>query len=69
MDKKCIPYGSDVSGGQFRCRDCGEIITMPSRTSLPPCPYYKILPHPLKCWENISGQGDAPKDPYPKKKN
>ncbi|MDX2360747.1 MAG: hypothetical protein QNK23_08065 [Crocinitomicaceae bacterium] len=65
MDKNCIPYGSDVSAGKFKCRDCGEIITMASKKSLPPCPNYKPLTHPKKCWKNISGQGDAPDDPYP----
>ena len=67
MKKECVPYGSDVSAGKFECADCGEIITMASRTSLPPCPKYSILTHPKKCWIVLSGQGDAPIDPYPNK--
>jgi len=69
MDKKFIPCGSDVSGGKFKCMNCGKIITMPSADSLPPCQCYKKSPLPLKYWENISGQGDAPEDRYPNKKN
>lgn len=65
MDKNCIPYGSDVSGGRFKCNDCGKIITMPSADSLPPCPNYNKFTHTKKCWKNISGQGDDPNDPYP----
>ncbi len=65
MDKDCIPYGSDVSGGRFRCSDCGEEITMASSSSLPPYPNYDEATHLKKCWKNLSGQGDAPEDPYP----
>lgn len=73
MQKKCVPYGSDVSGGKFECADCGKVITMPSRTSLPPCPNFRDnglanhLVHTRKCWIVLSGQGDAPEDPYPNK--
>ena len=65
MDKNCIPYGSDVSGGRFKCADCGRVITMSSGDSLPPCPDYTASTHPKKCWKNLSGRGDAPQDPYP----
>ena len=67
MDKNCIPYGSDVSAGTFECQDCGDVITMASRSSLPPCSNYSSLTHIKKCWKNLSGQGDAPNDPYPNK--
>lgn len=65
MDKNCIPYGSDVSGGRFKCQDCGREMVMASASSLPPCPFYKEDTHPKKCWKNLTGQGDAPEDPYP----
>jgi len=65
MDKDRIPYGSDVSGGKFKCFDCGYVITMRSSDSLPPCPNYRSIPHHYKCWKNLSGQGDSPLDPYP----
>lgn len=68
MDKKCIPYGSDVSGGKFKCGDCGHVITMASHDHLPPCPKFNPQTHPKRCWENLSGQGDSPNDPYPNKK-
>lgn len=67
MNKDCIPYGSDVSGGAFECQDCGKIIHMHSGVSLPPCPEYTKTPHPKKCWKNLTGKGDAPQDPYPNK--
>ena len=66
MDKNCIPYGSDVSGGRFKCQDCGNVITMSSSKSLPPCSNSSVI-HIKKCWKNITGQGDDPKDPYPNK--
>jgi hypothetical protein len=65
MQKKCVPYGSDVSAGKFKCADCGEIISMGSRTSLPPCPKSRSSIHNKNCWIVLSGQGDSPQDPYP----
>lgn len=71
MQKKCVPYGSDVSAGEFECADCGQKIKMGSRTSLPPCPTLRGAglayqgTHTKKCWIVLSGQGDAPEDPYP----
>lgn len=67
MQKRCVPYGSDVSAGTFRCVDCGKVIAMGSKTSLPPCSDYKVDTHPKKCWTVLTGQGDKPEDPYPKK--
>jgi hypothetical protein len=68
MQKKCVPYGSDVSAGEFQCADCGRNIKMGSRTSLPPCPNINTgLKHTKKCWIVLSGQGDSPQDPYPKR--
>jgi hypothetical protein len=67
MDKKCIPYGSDVSGGTFKCQDCGKIMKMASSTSLPPCSNFNKTSHLKKCWQNLTGLGDSPDDPYPKK--
>jgi len=64
MKKECTPYGSDVSAGEFKCADCGEVISMASKTSLPPCPKYNST-HSKKCWIILSGQGDSPSDPYP----
>jgi len=66
MKKKCVPYGSDVSAGKFKCADCGKEITMSSKSSLPPCPNSKVTQHSKKCWMVLKGQGDSPKDPYPK---
>lgn len=65
MDKSYIPYGSDASGGKFKCLDCGYILTISSTKSMPPCPNSKKYPHTKKGWTNLSGQGDAPDDPYP----
>ena len=65
MKKRCVPYGSDVSAGEFECKDCGEIIKMSSKKSLPPCPKISESPHRYKCWIVLKGQGDAPDDPYP----
>ncbi len=70
MQKKCVPYGSDVSAGEFECADCGKRIKMGSKTSLPPCSNSKGLAgsfHSKNCWIVISGRGDAQEDPYPKK--
>jgi hypothetical protein len=64
MKKNCVPYGSDVSGGKFKCADCGRVISMASKNSLPPCPDYNSK-HSKKCWIVLSGQGDSPSDPYP----
>ncbi|WP_257911368.1 hypothetical protein [Campylobacter lari] len=67
MDKNYIRYGSDISGGKFECVDCGYVITIPSRDSLPPCPNFRSNPneHKLKGWKNLTGRGDAKEDPYP----
>jgi len=65
MQKKCVPYGSDVSAGKFKCADCGEEIAMGSKTSLPPCPKSRSIVHYKNCWIVFSGQGDSPQDPYP----
>ncbi|MDN5109776.1 hypothetical protein PJV99_06480 [Aliarcobacter butzleri] len=67
MKKSCVPYGSDVSGGEFECADCGKIIKMSAKTSLPPCSDSKSIPHSKNCWKVLSGQGDSPEDPYPNK--
>lgn len=60
MKKSNVPSGSDVSAGTFECTKCGHVISMPSRSSLSPCP---------KChngeWKVLSGVGDAVEDPYP----
>lgn len=68
MKKNCVPYGSDVSAGEFECADCGKKIKMGSKTSLPPCPNSRGLSgafHSKNCWIVISGRGDALEDPYP----
>jgi hypothetical protein len=65
MKKTCVPYGSDVSAGEFKCADCGKIIKMSSKTSLPPCPKYTKSSHLKKCWIVLKGRGDAKNDPYP----
>jgi len=67
MKKKCVPYGSDASAGTYMCADCGYIYRNQSKTSLPPCPKRKEKVHYKNCWIIVSGQGDAPEDPYPKK--
>lgn len=61
----CIPYGSDVSAGTYQCADCGYTYSNQSKTSLPPCPQLSQGPHPKKCWNILTGQGDAQEDPYP----
>lgn len=70
MKKDCVPYGSDVSAGQFKCADCGKVISMASKTSLPPCPNSNAIlggVHSKKCWIVIKGRGDSILDPYPNK--
>lgn len=62
---KCIPYGSDVSAGTFKCADCGHTIGVQSVTSLPPCKNVSDGKHRHRCWYALTGQGDAPQDPYP----
>jgi len=62
---KCIPYGSDVSAGTFKCADCGYELPIRSVTSLPPCPRIDQSSHPKRCWYALTGQGDSPNDPYP----
>ena len=59
----CIPYGSDVSAGTYRCVDCGYKIEVQSVDSLPPCPNMSVDNHPAKCWEAQSGYGDDKDDP------
>lgn len=65
--KDCVPYGSDVSAGTYQCVDCGYEYSNQSKTSLPPCPNPNKMTHTKKCWKILTGQGDAPEDPYPKK--
>ena len=68
MKKNCVPYGSDVSAGTYKCADCGYIYSNQSKTSLPPCPNSNKkdgVKHMKNCWKIISGQGDNRNDPYP----
>lgn len=65
MKKLFVPYGSDVSAGTYRCADCGYEYSNQSKKSLPPCPRHEDEPHFFNSWHIISGQGDAPQDPYP----
>ena len=65
VQKKCVPYGSDVSSGTYECADCGHEYSNQSKTSLPPCPNYSSSNHTKNCWNIKSGQGDASQDPYP----
>ncbi len=72
MLKNLIPYGSDTSSGTYKCADCGYVFTKQSNTSLPVCPVSNTktnaIPHILNAWKSLSGQGDAPEDPYPDEK-
>jgi len=63
--KDCVPYGSDVSSGEYECADCGYRYSNQSKKSLPPCPKRNETPHTKRCWKILSGQGDASDDPYP----
>lgn len=67
MQKKMVPYGSDVSAGRLRCVDCGQEIEVGSATSTPPCPRFNDSPHSKSAWEIIEGVGDAKNDPYPRR--
>lgn len=67
VKKQCVPYGSDVSAGTYECADCGHIYSNQSKKSLPPCPNLKKQVHTKNCWNILTGQGDAPQDPYPNK--
>ncbi|MBG5927561.1 hypothetical protein I5E83_10395 [Providencia rettgeri] len=72
MQKDSIPYGSDTSSGEYMCADCGYIIKKPSNKSLQVCPMSNVkddpVPHVKNAWISLSGQGDAPEDPYPDEK-
>jgi Zn finger protein HypA/HybF involved in hydrogenase expression len=54
-----VPAGSDVSGGTYRCTECGYNLEVGSTMHLPPCP---------SCgngeYEAVTG-GDSVNDPYP----
>lgn len=65
MQKTGVPYGSDVSAGTYKCDDCGYIYSNQSKTSLPPCPKIRQIPHFRHSWTILSGVGDAKPDPYP----
>ncbi len=67
MKKKYVPYGSDVSAGEFKCADCGYRLTMRSTQHLPPCPDFSKRPHKEKGWKIITGTGDSKADPFPEK--
>ncbi len=66
MKKDYVPYGSDVSAGEFECADCGKRIKMGSKASLPPCSNGNSA-HTKNGWIVVTGQGDSPQDPYPNK--
>ncbi|MBS7783825.1 hypothetical protein I3B46_13260 [Providencia sp. 2.29] len=72
MKKLFIPYGSDTSSGEYMCVDCGYVFTKQSNKSLPVCPMSNlssdVIPHVRNGWISLSGQGDAPEDPYPDEK-
>ncbi|WP_426233706.1 hypothetical protein [Pseudomonas sp. TWP3-2] len=65
MQKDNVPYGSDISAGTYACADCGREYSGKSNKSMPPCPDFTPASHPLKGWKVLTGQGDAPQDPYP----
>jgi hypothetical protein len=65
MQKDYVPYGSDISSGTYACVDCGRKYSGTSKTSMPPCTDFTEQTHPLKGWKVLTGQGDAPQDPYP----
>ena len=67
MQKDHVPYGSDISAGTYACIDCGFEYSGPSQTSMPPCPEFNKTPHTRNGWKVLTGQGDAPNDPYPEK--
>lgn len=67
MIKKDVPYGSDASAGTYKCNDCGYLYSNQSKKSLPPCPQRYKFKHVKNSWSIITGQGDAPEDPYPNK--
>ncbi|MEX9612297.1 hypothetical protein [Providencia manganoxydans] len=54
------------------CVDCGYVFTKQSNKSLPVCPMSNlssdVIPHVRNGWISLSGQGDAPEDPYPDEK-
>jgi hypothetical protein len=68
VQKSGIPLGSDHSSGTYECDDCGYIYKNQSQTSIPPCPESNKKDgkkHTKNTWTALSGQGDAPEDPYP----
>ena len=67
MQKDYVPYGSDVAPGTYECVDCGHQYSNQAKTSMPPCPQFRKTAHVVNGWKILTGQGDAPNDPYPQK--
>lgn len=64
---KSAPYGSDVSAGTYQCVDCGYVLKLPTRKSLPVCPKLEQTTHYKHAWTVCSDQADAKGDQYPNK--
>lgn len=57
---KTVLYSSAsiVSGGMYRCVDCGRVITVAPNSLLPYCPDEISIPHIHRVWKRIGPSGD-----------
>jgi predicted RNA-binding Zn-ribbon protein involved in translation (DUF1610 family) len=55
------PAGSVVSAGDYRCSNCGHVISVDSSQSLPPCPNC-AGPGIAQGWEAVSDSDPRPDD-------
>lgn len=55
------PAGSVVSPGDYRCSNCGHVISVDSSQSLPPCPNC-AGPGIAQGWEAVSDSDPRPDD-------
>jgi hypothetical protein len=53
--------GTVVSAGQYRCTNCGHVITMDASESLPPCPNC-AGPGIAQGWEPVSDSDVRPEN-------
>lgn len=67
MQKQRFSYGADAGPGRFECLDCGFVLTLQSRTELPPC--HKAsgeLRHVKRAWTRFRGTQSEGLSPYPR---
>lgn len=66
MRKRLLPYGAQVSSGQFECVDCGYVLVIDGRTELPACFNASgELRHTKRGWIPFRGTQTEELSPYP----